>query len=86
MAAAHERDDDGGDEHGGAEHDEVVLEPHEHRRDCTTHRDGNEGSGSELTPSRIIDWTVLRAPRQVAIIIKSNNGDRSKTDSMAGGW
>jgi hypothetical protein len=51
MAAAHERDDDGGDEHGGAEHDEVVLEPHEHGRDCTT--DGDQGSDSKLTPSRI---------------------------------
>jgi len=35
MAAAHERDDDGGDEDGGAEHHQVVLEAHEHRRDCS---------------------------------------------------
>jgi hypothetical protein len=34
MAAAHERDEDGGDDDGGAEHDQVVLEPHDHRGDC----------------------------------------------------
>jgi hypothetical protein len=34
MAAAHERDEDGGDDDGGAEHDQVVLEPHDHRGNC----------------------------------------------------
>jgi hypothetical protein len=39
MAAAHERDEDGGDDDGGAEHDQVVLEPHDHRGDCAMQAD-----------------------------------------------
>ena len=44
MAAAHERDEDGGDEDGGAEHDQVVLEGHKHRRHCnrSSNRDQSE--------------------------------------------
>ena len=45
MAAAHERDEDGGDEDGGAEHDQVVLEGHKHRRHCNR----EQQPGSELT-------------------------------------
>jgi len=69
MAAAHERDDDGGDEDGGAEHHQVVLEAHEHRRDCS--RSARNDKRFRDSP-RTIDPPagVISAWRRVAIKAK----------------
>jgi hypothetical protein len=81
MAAAHERDDDGGDDDGGAEHHQVVLERHEHRRDCRQ---------STRTDQRIQPAVQFRAHGGAAAIrsIKSNKAKEmvAVTYSMVGGW
>lgn len=65
MAAAHERDDDGGDEDGGAEHDQVVLEANEHRRDCSRAQNDKRFSAHRETIDR--RQSSVSACRRVAI-------------------